>query len=45
MAITAYPIMGVQFGFEFTSNEVDGNELDYLLIDIFIIRVQIAWYK
>ena len=45
MAITAYPIMGVQFGFEFTEQLVDDNEVSYLLIDLFIIRLQIAWYK
>ena len=45
MKITISPIMGVHLGFEFYDGEVEGNEIGYLLIDIFVCRVQLAWYK
>ncbi len=45
MRITIQPIMGVQLGFELYDSERNGQEIGYLLIDIFIARIQIAWYK
>jgi len=45
MRIRLFPIMGVHIGFELYDSEIEGNEVGYLLIDIFIVRVQIAWYK
>ena len=45
MRITIQPIMGVHLGFELYDSERDGNQIGYLLIDLFIARIQIAWYK
>jgi|TARA_R110000824_G_scaffold297205_2_gene485431 hypothetical protein len=45
MRVTLQPIMGVQLGFELYDSERDGNQIGYLLIDLFIARIQIAWYK
>lgn len=39
-----YPILGVHLGFEFTDGVVEGNPISYLLIDLFIVRLQFAWY-
>jgi hypothetical protein len=39
-----YPILGVHLGFEFTNSMVDGEDISYLLIDVFVIRIQCAWY-
>ena len=45
MRITVQPIVGIHFGFEFYDAIVDDNEVGYCLIDLFVIRIQIAWYK
>jgi|TARA_R110000751_G_scaffold192143_4_gene297736 hypothetical protein len=45
MRITLQPIMGIHLGFELYDGEAEGNEISYLLVDIFIIRIQFAWYK
>lgn len=45
MRITMQPIMGIHLGFEFYDSEIEGNEVGYLLIDLLIVRVQVAWYK
>lgn len=43
--ITSFaPIMGVQVGFEFYEQEHKGNRVNYFLLDLFIMRVQFAWY-
>jgi hypothetical protein len=39
------PILGIQLGFELYDAEVQGHEIGYLLVDIFVIRIQFAWYK
>ena len=45
MITTIQPICGVQVGFELTEAEVNDQEIGYVLIDLFILRIQIAWYK
>jgi hypothetical protein len=45
MRIKLFPIMGIHLGFELYDTSIDGNEVGYLLIDILVARVQIAWYK
>lgn len=45
MSVTYQPIMGVSVGFEFTEQEINNELIGYLLIDLFIIRIQCAWYK
>ena len=45
MSITVNPIMGIHLGFEFYEQEIEDNDIGYLLIDIFVIRIQFAWYK
>jgi|TARA_R110000824_G_scaffold169931_1_gene347104 hypothetical protein len=45
MNITMNPILGIQLGFELYDAEVQGHEIGYLLVDIFVIRIQFAWYK
>jgi len=45
MIATIQPICGVQLGIEFTEAEVNGTEISYCLIDLLIIRIQLAWYK
>jgi hypothetical protein len=45
MIITIQPICGVQLGLEFTEAEVENIEVGYCLIDLLIIRIQLAWYK
>jgi len=44
MRLTIYPILGVHLGFEFTDGVIDNEPISYLLIDLFIIRCQFAWY-
>jgi len=39
-----YPILGIHVGFEFTDSVVDDVPISYLLIDLFIVRIQCAWY-
>ena len=41
MRITIQPIMGIQLGFELYDSERNGQEIGYLLIDIFIVRIQL----
>jgi len=45
MRITCQPIMGMHVGFELFENTIEGNEIGYLLVDLFILRIQFAWYK
>jgi len=45
MITTIQPICGVQLGVEFTEAEVNGIEVGYCLIDLLIIRIQLAWYR
>lgn len=45
MIATIQPICGVQLGIELTEGEVEGQAIGYCLIDILIIRIQLAWYK
>tara|TARA_R110002012_G_scaffold15718_1_gene62058 strand:- start:1927 stop:2067 length:141 start_codon:yes stop_codon:yes gene_type:complete len=45
MKITIAPIMGFQIGFEFCDGEIDNHEIGYFLLDMFIVRIQFAWYK
>ena len=45
MSITFNPIMGIHLGFELYDAEREGNEIGYLLVDLFILRIQFAWYK
>tara|TARA_R110000822_G_scaffold14005_3_gene49391 strand:- start:1551 stop:1691 length:141 start_codon:yes stop_codon:yes gene_type:complete len=45
MKLIISPIMGVHVGFELAEAEVEGEAIGYLLIDFFIIRFQIAWYR
>jgi len=45
MIATIQPICGVQLGIEFTEAEVNDIEISYCLIDLLIIRIQLAWYK
>lgn len=44
MDITLHWICGFQFGVEVTEAYVDQYSIGYLLIDVGIVRVQIAWY-
>ena len=44
MKFNYYPILGVHLGFEFTNGVVENNLISYLLIDLFIVRLQFAWY-
>ena len=45
MITTMTPICGCQIGFELYDQEVNDQEIGYLLIDLFILRIQFAWYK
>ena len=45
MLATLQPICGVQIGVEFTEAEVDGKIISYCLIDLLILRIQVAWFK
>lgn len=45
MITTFNPICGCQLGFELYEQEVNGQDISYLLIDLFILRIQFAWYK
>jgi hypothetical protein len=44
MRLTIYPILGVHLGFEFTDGVANDEAVSYLLIDLFIVRFQFAWY-
>tara|TARA_R110001606_G_scaffold306224_1_gene453408 strand:- start:251 stop:388 length:138 start_codon:yes stop_codon:yes gene_type:complete len=45
MRITLQPIMGIHLGFELYESHIENIEINYLLIDIFIVRIQVAWAK
>jgi hypothetical protein len=45
MTITFSPIMGMQVGFELTESIVNDERIGYCLIDIFILRIQLAWFQ
>jgi hypothetical protein len=45
MSITLSPICGVQFGIELTEGVINEKKIGYLLIDLFILRVQCAWFQ
>jgi hypothetical protein len=45
MLATLQPICGVQIGVEFTEAEIDGKIISYCLIDLLILRIQVAWFK
>ena len=46
MVTTLQLICGMQIGIEFTEAEVKHDQvISYCLIDLLIVRVQIAWYK
>ena len=45
MIATLQPICGVQLGIEFTEAEVNDQVISYCLIDLLILRIQIAWFK
>ena len=38
------PIMGMQVGVELTEGKQGGHKINYCLIDLLIIRFQIAWF-
>ena len=37
--------MWVQLGIEFTEAEVNDQVISYCLIDLLILRIQVAWFK
>jgi hypothetical protein len=45
MDIQLLPIMGMHVGFEFYETEHNKDNIQYLLIDFLILRIQIAWWK
>jgi len=45
MKVTYNIICGVHFGFELTEAIIESKVISYLLIDIFILRIQLAWFK
>ena len=45
MITTLQPICGVQVGIEWTEAEVNDEIISYILIDLLILRIQIAWFK
>jgi hypothetical protein len=45
MITTLQPICGVQLGIEFTEAEVNDQTISYILVDLLILRIQIAWFK
>jgi len=45
MITTLQPICGVQLGIEWTEAEVNDETISYILIDLLILRIQIAWFK
>ena len=44
MRFSYYPILGVHVGFEFTNGVIDREQVEYLLVDLFVVRLQFAWY-
>lgn len=45
MITTLQPICGIQLGIEWTEAEVNDEVISYILIDLLILRIQIAWFK
>jgi len=45
MSITLSPICGFLVGFELTDGEINEKRIGYFLIDIFIVRIQCAWFQ
>lgn len=46
MITTIHPICGVSLGFQFTEGETEsGIVLNILLIDLFIITLQVSWIQ
>lgn len=45
MVITYAPIMGMHVGFELYDQQVEDIHVSYLLVDLFILRIQFAWAK
>tara|TARA_R110001606_G_scaffold379657_1_gene539805 strand:+ start:302 stop:448 length:147 start_codon:yes stop_codon:yes gene_type:complete len=43
--VNVLPIMGVHVGFELYEQGLEDTIISYLLIDIFVLRIQFAWYK
>ena len=44
MKFTVGPLMGVGVGIEFTEQVHNKRLINYCLIDILILRFQVAWY-
>ena len=44
MTISIGPICGVQVGVELTEGQIEGRHIGYFLIDVFILRIQCAWF-
>lgn len=45
MITTLQPICGIQLGIEWTEAEVNDEVISYILIDLLILRILIAWFK
>ena len=44
MRFSCGPLMGVGIGIEFTEQKHDEQLIHYCLIDVLILRFQVAWY-
>ena len=44
MKFSVGPLMGVGFGIEFTEQVHNQRLIHYCLIDVLILRFQVAWY-
>lgn len=44
MNITLHWICGIGFGLEFTTNTINDMSIGYCLVDVGVVRVQLAWY-
>jgi len=44
MRFSVGPLMGVGIGIEFTEQKHENRLIQYCLIDVLILRFQIAWY-
>ena len=44
MKLSVSPLMGMGIGIEFTEQIHDRNLIHYCLIDVVILRFQLAWY-
>jgi len=45
MVTTLQLICGMQVGIEFTEASVDDKVISYCLLDLLLVRIQIAWFK